>query len=163
AEFSAIRQRRADAGLGWLTASPDVLPAPLEAMSLGEFEPEAWIPSSHPAARRGVISLDELASLAVIHGARRASTATYRSWRKLPAAGKAGGRHSPPCGSPPPPGPPSPADVARLRRPRQPAHRGADRPPRHRRTPTRRDPAPPPSGHRRHDPGLHRRPAADRH
>ena len=83
AEFSAIRQRRADAGLGWLTASPDVLPAPLEAMSLGEFEPEAWIPSSHPAARRGVISVDELASLDVIHGPRRASTATYDRWLKI--------------------------------------------------------------------------------
>src|SRR5690349_19347563 len=42
AEFSPIRQRRADAGLGWLTASPDALPAPLEAMSLGQFEPDAW-------------------------------------------------------------------------------------------------------------------------
>src|SRR6266545_1939334 len=38
AEFSPVRQRRADAGLGWLTASPDTLPTPLEAMSLGQFE-----------------------------------------------------------------------------------------------------------------------------
>ncbi len=80
AEFSPIRQRRADAGLGWLTAGPDVLSAPLEAMSLGEFEPDAWIPCSHPAARRGVIGLDELAGLDVIHGPRRASTATYDRW-----------------------------------------------------------------------------------
>ncbi len=35
AEFSPIREHRADAGLGWLTASPDTLPAPLDAMSLG--------------------------------------------------------------------------------------------------------------------------------
>jgi DNA-binding transcriptional LysR family regulator len=35
ADFSLIRQRRADAGLGWLTASPEALPAPLDAMSLG--------------------------------------------------------------------------------------------------------------------------------
>src|SRR6266699_2803252 len=28
-EFSLIRQRRADAGLGWLTAGPEALPAPL--------------------------------------------------------------------------------------------------------------------------------------
>jgi LysR family transcriptional regulator, benzoate and cis,cis-muconate-responsive activator of ben and cat genes len=54
AEFSPIRQRRADAGLGWLTATPDALPAPLDAMSLGEFEPDVWVPSSHPAARREV-------------------------------------------------------------------------------------------------------------
>ena len=80
AEFSPIRQHRADAGLGWLTAGPGPLPAPLEAMTLGQFEPEAWIPASHPAARRGVIGLDELAGLDVIHGPRRASTATYDRW-----------------------------------------------------------------------------------
>ena len=80
AEFSPIRQHRADAGLGWLTASPGTLPAPLDAMSLGQFEPEAWIPRSHPAARRGVIGLDELAGMDVIHGPRRASTATYDRW-----------------------------------------------------------------------------------
>src|ERR1700756_1834671 len=39
AGFSLIVQRRADAGLGWLTAGPEALPAPLDAMSLGEFEP----------------------------------------------------------------------------------------------------------------------------
>jgi DNA-binding transcriptional LysR family regulator len=82
-EFSPIRQRRADAGLGWLTASPDALPAPLEAMSLGQFEPDAWIPCSHPAARRGMIGLDELAGLDVIHGPRRASTATYDRWLQV--------------------------------------------------------------------------------
>ena len=80
AEFSPVREHRADAGLGWLTASPDALPAPLEAMSLGEFEPDVWIPSSHPAAGGGVISLDELASLDIIHGPRRASSATYDRW-----------------------------------------------------------------------------------
>jgi DNA-binding transcriptional LysR family regulator len=80
AEFSPIREHRADAGLGWLTASPDTLPAPLDAMSLGQFEPEVWIPRSHPAARRGIISLDELAGMDVIHGPRRASTATYDRW-----------------------------------------------------------------------------------
>src|SRR6266545_5326893 len=80
AELSPIRQHRADAGLGWLTASPDTLPAPLEAMSLGQFEPDVWIPRSHPAARRGVIGLAELASLDVLHGPHRASTATYDRW-----------------------------------------------------------------------------------
>src|SRR4249920_1037135 len=57
AEFSLIQQRRADAGLGWLTARPEALPAPLDAMSLGEFEPDVWIPSPHAAARRGTVSL----------------------------------------------------------------------------------------------------------
>jgi DNA-binding transcriptional LysR family regulator len=79
-EFSPVRQRRADAGLGWLTAGPDALPAPLEAISLGQFEPEVWIPSSHPAASRGVIGLDELACMDVIHGPRRASPAIYDRW-----------------------------------------------------------------------------------
>jgi len=79
-EFSPIRQRRADAGLGWLTASPDALPAPMEAISLGEFEPEVWIPSSRLPARSGVIGLDELVSLDIIHGPRRASPAIYDRW-----------------------------------------------------------------------------------
>jgi DNA-binding transcriptional LysR family regulator len=51
AEFSLIRERRADAGLGWLPASPESLPAPLDVMSLGEFEPDVWIPSSHVPRR----------------------------------------------------------------------------------------------------------------
>src|SRR2546427_167147 len=53
AEFSLIRTRRADAGLGWLTTSPEALPAPLDVMILGEFEPDVWIPSTHAAARCG--------------------------------------------------------------------------------------------------------------
>jgi DNA-binding transcriptional LysR family regulator len=83
AELSPIRQRHADAGLGWLTASPDALPAPLEAMSLGEFEPDVWIPSWHPAARRGVLGLEELVGLGVVHGPRRASPATYDRWLEV--------------------------------------------------------------------------------
>jgi len=82
-EFSLIRTRRADAGLGWLTTSPDALPAPLEAMSLGEFEPDLWIPASHPAARRGSISLDELARMDVIFGPRRAEPGTYDAWTAI--------------------------------------------------------------------------------
>ena len=80
AEYSPICEHRADAGLGWLTASPDTLPAPLDAMTLGQFEPEAWIPRSHPAARRGVIGLEELASMDVIHGPRHGNPATYDRW-----------------------------------------------------------------------------------
>jgi DNA-binding transcriptional LysR family regulator len=80
AEFSLIRQHRADAGLGWLTTSPEALAAPLDVMSLGEFEPDVWIPSSHAAARRGSISLDEIVSMDVIHGPRRAEAGTYDAW-----------------------------------------------------------------------------------
>jgi DNA-binding transcriptional LysR family regulator len=83
AEFSPVRQRQADAGLGWLTASPEVLPAPLDAMSLGEFEPDLWIPASHPAARRGSMGLDELASMDVIFGPRRAEPGTYDAWTSI--------------------------------------------------------------------------------
>jgi hypothetical protein len=49
AEFPLIQQRQADAGLGWLTTGPEALPAPLDTMSLGEFEPEVWIPAADPA------------------------------------------------------------------------------------------------------------------
>jgi len=83
AEFSPIREHRADAGLGWLTASPDTLSAPLDAMTLGQFEPEVWIPRSHPAARRGLIGLDELAGMDVIHGPRRAEPSTYDAWTAI--------------------------------------------------------------------------------
>jgi DNA-binding transcriptional LysR family regulator len=79
-EFSPIRQRRADAGVGWLPASPDALPAPLEAIIVGELEPEVWIPSSHPAAQSGLIGLGELVFLDVIHGPHRASPAIYDRW-----------------------------------------------------------------------------------
>ena len=83
AQFSPIRQRFADAGLGWLTASPDALPAPLDAMSLGEYEPEMWIPSWHAAADHGSIGLDEMVGMDVIHGPRRAEPGTYDAWIKV--------------------------------------------------------------------------------
>ncbi len=83
AEFSLIGTRRADAGLGWLTAGPEALPAPLEVMVLEEFEPEVWIPSTHAAAHHGTISLDELAGLEVIHGPRRAQAGTYDAWTRV--------------------------------------------------------------------------------
>ena len=82
AEFSLVGMRRADAGLGWLTAGPDRLPVPLDAMVLGEFEPEVWVPSTHDAAGRGTISLEELASMDVIHGPRRADPGTYDAWTR---------------------------------------------------------------------------------
>jgi hypothetical protein len=80
AEFSPVRQRRADAGLGWLTVAPEALPPPLEEMSLGDFEPDVWLPPSYPAASRRVIGLGELARMDVVHGPRRLSTGTYDAW-----------------------------------------------------------------------------------
>jgi DNA-binding transcriptional LysR family regulator len=78
-EFSPVLQRRADAGLGWLTAG-DVTPGSLEVMSLGDFEPDVWLPPTHPAATGRVIGLGELAGMDVIHGPRRLSAATYDAW-----------------------------------------------------------------------------------
>jgi DNA-binding transcriptional LysR family regulator len=83
AEFSPVRQHRADAGLGWLTRAGGGLPPPLEVMSLGEFEPDVWLPPTHPAADRQVIGLDELAHLDVVHGPRRVSSGTYDAWLEV--------------------------------------------------------------------------------
>jgi len=80
AEFSLVRQRRADAGLGWLTTPACALPAPLEVMNLGEFEPGVWLPAAHPALPHQVIGLAELASMDVIHGPRRPSPGPYDAW-----------------------------------------------------------------------------------
>jgi DNA-binding transcriptional LysR family regulator len=96
AQFSLIRQRRADAGLAWLTGSPDTLPVPLDAMSIGVFEPVAWIPASHPAAGRGTISLAELAGLDVIYGPRSAEPATFDAWASAVRAVRPGFRFADP-------------------------------------------------------------------
>jgi DNA-binding transcriptional LysR family regulator len=82
AAFSLIRQRRADAALGWVMSQPAVLPDPLDVMSLGEFEPEVWVPA-RAAADRGVISLAELAGMDVVHGPRRASPGPYDAWLEV--------------------------------------------------------------------------------
>ncbi len=42
-----------------------------------------WIPSSHAAAGRGSISLDEIVSTDVIHGPRRAEAGTYDAWTRV--------------------------------------------------------------------------------
>ena len=83
AEFSLIMHGRADAGVGWLTGPPEALPEALEVMSLGDFQPDVWIPPAHPAARRGVISLGELAQLDVIHGPRRLEPGIYDAWTRV--------------------------------------------------------------------------------
>jgi hypothetical protein len=83
AEFSPIRQHRADAGLGWLTVPGEALPPPLDAMGLGEFEPDVWLPRTKPGAPPQVIGLDELAHMDVIHGPRRRSSGLYDSWLEV--------------------------------------------------------------------------------
>lgn len=50
AGFTPIRERCADAGLGWLTSSREALPEPLEVMTLADFEPEVWVLAAEPAA-----------------------------------------------------------------------------------------------------------------
>jgi hypothetical protein len=80
AGFTQVRLRQADSALGWLTADPALLPDSLDAMALGEFEPEVWLPAAVVAGRQRVIGLDELASLDVVHGSGRASPATYDAW-----------------------------------------------------------------------------------
>jgi hypothetical protein len=83
AEFTLIRQRRADAGLGWLTSSGEALPDPIDAMALGEFEPEVWIPAVVAAGDRQPIGLDQLADMDVLHGPRRTSPGVYDAWRAV--------------------------------------------------------------------------------
>jgi DNA-binding transcriptional LysR family regulator len=83
AAFSLIRQRRADAALGWVGSDLAVLPDPLDVMSLGEFEPEVWVPARAAAAVRGGIGLAELAAMDVVHGPRRASPGPYDAWLEV--------------------------------------------------------------------------------
>ena len=80
AEFTVIGQRRADAGLGWMASADAPLPDPLDVMSLGEFEPEVWLPASAGIANGGTITLSDLALMEVIHTPRRASAGIYDAW-----------------------------------------------------------------------------------
>jgi DNA-binding transcriptional LysR family regulator len=75
-EFFPVLRRRVDAGLGWLTAGEE-MPAALEVMSLGEFEPDVWLP---PGIAGQVIGLRELADLDVVYGPRQLSPVTYDAW-----------------------------------------------------------------------------------
>src|SRR5271170_1294905 len=76
-EFSPVLRRSVDAGLGWLAAPGKDVPAALEVMSLGEFEPDVWLP---PGIAGLVLGLSELAGLDVVHGPRRLSPVTYDAW-----------------------------------------------------------------------------------
>jgi DNA-binding transcriptional LysR family regulator len=78
--FSLIREHRAHAGLCWLPPAGESLPARIDAMNLGEFELDVWIPSAHPTARHGTISLDDLARMIVISGPPRIWSVMYDAW-----------------------------------------------------------------------------------
>jgi DNA-binding transcriptional LysR family regulator len=78
AEFTPIRQRRADAGLGWLTSLQEALPDPLDSMTLADFEPEVWVRADAGAGDE--VSLDDLADMDVIYGPRSSSPGTYDAW-----------------------------------------------------------------------------------
>ena len=71
AGFSLIRRRHADAVLGWVMSDPALLSGSLDVMTLGDFEPEVWIPARAGIGKRGVISLAELAGMDVVYGPRR--------------------------------------------------------------------------------------------
>jgi DNA-binding transcriptional LysR family regulator len=83
AGFSLISQRRADAALGWVRSDRVVLPDPLDFMSLGEFEPEVWVPARAGIGAGEVIGLAELADMDVLHGPRRATPVTYDAWLEV--------------------------------------------------------------------------------
>jgi DNA-binding transcriptional LysR family regulator len=83
ARISVIRRRQADAALGWVMPDPAVMSGPLDVMTLGEFEPEVWIPARAGAGKRGVIGLAELAGMDVVHGPRRSSPVTYDAWLEV--------------------------------------------------------------------------------
>jgi DNA-binding transcriptional LysR family regulator len=83
AGFSLIRQQRADAALGWVMSDPAMLPDPLDVMTLGEFEPEVWVPAWVEGWDREVISLADLAGMDVVHGPRSDSPGTYDAWLEV--------------------------------------------------------------------------------
>jgi hypothetical protein len=78
--WTPIRERRADAGLGWLTSPRETLPEPLDVMTLADFEPEVWVPAAAGTSDRQPIGIAELADMDVIHGPRRSSPGTYDAW-----------------------------------------------------------------------------------
>ena len=83
AGFSLIRQRRADAALGWLASGPAALPDPLDVMTLGEFAPEVWVPARAGFGDGDPIGLAELAAMDVVHGPRRANPGRYDAWLEV--------------------------------------------------------------------------------
>lgn len=83
ADFSSLLQRRADAALGWMSPSGCALPEPLDAMDIGSFEPDVWIPARYRRVADRAVGLDELAGMPVIHGPRPVDPGTYDAWRSV--------------------------------------------------------------------------------
>jgi len=156
AEFSLLGTRRADAGLGWLTTNPETLPAALEAMVTGEFEPEVWIPGRAPGGLRRRHQPGRTGQPA---GHPRAAPRRARDLRRVDlgdADSQPPVRLHRPAVALPAAGDPG------LRRHRQPAHRDTDQPGYRRRRPARVGPATGPGRGQRHGPGQPPAPPADR-
>jgi hypothetical protein len=126
AEFSAIGQRRADAGLGWLTPAGEAVPAALEVMSLGDSAPPGptrcsprrcngpTSPAQPRPARRSPRPSGPSAPGAARPGSRRPTAKTPRP----PSPGAAGlGRKSPASSATPGPGSYTPPRPVRARSP----------------------------------------------
>jgi molybdenum-dependent DNA-binding transcriptional regulator ModE len=78
-----LRRSRQAAGLDRLRLRfvvPPHLPESPDAMELGKFEPELWIPAALSAGDRRALGLDELVGMDVVHGPRRASPVVYDAW-----------------------------------------------------------------------------------
>jgi hypothetical protein len=96
-EFSSVRQRRADVGLSWLTAAGAAVAAPLEVMSLGEFEPDVWLPRTHPRRQAGSsASASWLAWTSSTVRATLAPSPTTCGWRSFRPATPSFGFTDPP-------------------------------------------------------------------
>ena len=80
AEFSPICQRRADAGLGWITTASESLPPPSMSSASENSNPPPGYPPHTRRRLAGGIGLDELAGMDVVHGPRRVSPGTYDAW-----------------------------------------------------------------------------------
>ena len=155
AEFSLIRQRRADAGLGWLTAGPESValaarrhgPRGIRTRRVDPFVTRRGAPRDDQPGRNGPYGRHPRAAPRGAGDLRRldAGPADRGSLLRIQRSAA----------------PALAADEPRLRRDRGPAHRGADRPQRHRRKPIQAGPATPAGGDPRDGPGGSRAPSAD--
>jgi len=83
ADFSVIRERRADAAIGWLPAPESDMGGAFEVMTVGEYAPEVWITARQAAGRAGAIGLDALAEMDLLFGPRGAAGGLYAAWARL--------------------------------------------------------------------------------
>ena len=88
-EFSAIRQRRANAGLGWMNPGGGGFPAPWRSCTWGNSNPTSGFLPRTWRQLGGLSSLEELACLDVVYGPRRVSAETYDAWLAVRRAANA--------------------------------------------------------------------------